>query len=147
MTTQMTQNIIVGDSVHNVFEQWAHVENFPRFLNGLRSVEKTGDQMVKWEMTVDGGTAVSFTTETTRLEKDKRIAWHTPTGDVKTSGQITFTPLPHDETEITVTLHIVDGADGAEKKAKAFMADPDMQLMQALRNFKAYVEEMPARIR
>ena len=147
MTTQITQNIIVGDSVHNVFEQWAHVENFPRFLKGLRSVEKTGDQMVRWEMKGDGGTAVAFTTETTRLEKDKRIAWNTPTGDIKTSGQVTFTPLPHNETEITITLHIVDAGDEAEKQAKAFMPNPNAQLMQALRNFKAYVEEMPERIR
>jgi len=142
----MTQNIIVGDSVHNVFEHWAHVENFPRFMKGLMSVEKTGDQMVRWEMKGDGGTAVAFTTETTRLEKDQRIAWHTPTGDIKTSGQITFTPLPHNETEITVTLHVVDGEDDAAKTTKALRLDPGAQLTQVLRNFKAYVEEMPERI-
>ncbi|MBK8129136.1 MAG: hypothetical protein IPK53_09435 [bacterium] len=60
--------------------------------------------MAQWQLKGEDGTAVSFTTETTRLEPDKRIAWNTPTGDVKTSGQITFTPLPHDETEITISL-------------------------------------------
>ncbi|MBK8129135.1 MAG: hypothetical protein IPK53_09430 [bacterium] len=43
MTTQITQNIIVGDSAHHVFEQWAHVENFPHFMKGVQSVRQTGE--------------------------------------------------------------------------------------------------------
>ncbi len=146
MTTQITQNIIVGDSAHHVFEQWAHVENFPHFMKGVQSVRRTGEHMAQWQLKGEDGTAVSFTTETTRLEPDKRIAWNTPTGDVKTSGQITFTPLPHDETEITISLHVVPG-DGDNGPVNSFLSDPNAQLMHTLRNFKAYVEDMPERIR
>jgi len=146
MTDQVTQNIIVGDSLHNVFEQWTHVENFPNFIKGVESVQKSGEDKAQWRVKGENGTAVSFTTEVTRLEKDQRIAWHTISGDIKTSGQVTFTPLPHNETEVTVTLLVAPAEEGGEQTAQNFMPNPGKQLMQILRNFKAYVEDMPERI-
>jgi uncharacterized membrane protein len=94
------------------------------------------------------GSTVEWEAEVTRMDENKRIGWNTKErdkGDIKTSGQVTFNALPQNETEVTVKMHYVTttGRVG-EFIAKAFM-DPEDQLEEDLRNFKAYMEGMHSR--
>jgi uncharacterized membrane protein len=59
----------------------------------IKSVTPQGDETYRWVMAGPNDVEAEWITETTRLEPNKRIAWKTIEGDLKTSGQVTFTEL------------------------------------------------------
>jgi uncharacterized membrane protein len=86
------------------------------------------------------GKHVEWDAETTRMEEGKRLAWNSKEGsEVKTSGQVVFTQLPHGETQVTVTLMVVpQGKVGGA--AAGLFGKLDETLEGDLRSFKAYAE-------
>jgi uncharacterized membrane protein len=74
------------------------------------------------------------------MEEGKRIAWNSKEGsEVKTSGQVVFTQLPHDETQVTVTLQVAPQGALAGAAAGLF-SKLEETLEDDLRSFKAYAE-------
>ena len=114
--------------------------NHPQFMEKVVSVDRPGPDTNHWRMEGLTESELEWTTRTTREEPSKRIAWKTIEGDLKTSGQVTFTDLPQGETEITVTTQTVPPDDLVELEASAIFADEAAQLTRDLRNFKAMVE-------
>src|SRR5688572_32393150 len=80
MADQTTKTIIVGCAVGDVYETWANFENFPSFMKHVKSVTRTGDKMSHWVVEGPLGKSVEWDAETTRLEKNKRIAWNSKEG-------------------------------------------------------------------
>jgi uncharacterized membrane protein len=144
MKNQITKSIIVNGEVPDLYETWADFRNHPRFMEHITSVTQDGPDTSHWVMEGPLNTKLKWTTKTTRLEPNKRIAWKTVEGDLKTSTQITFTDLPQGQAEITVTTQTVPPDDLIEKVSAALFADEDTQLEQALRRFKAFVENRTA---
>lgn len=140
MTEQFTHTIIVKGSANKLYELWSDYEKHPEFSENLKSVSKIDEKVTHWVMKGPLGKEISWTTETTRDEQDRRIAWRTLDGDIKTSGQVTFTPLPDDQTQITLVMQYVPPAGViGTAVAKAF-DDPAGRAEEDLRNFKKYVE-------
>ncbi|PYQ23040.1 MAG: cyclase [Acidobacteria bacterium] len=141
MPEQSTKSIIVGAGAAEVFAAWADFENFPRFMDHLKSVSRTGERTTRWVAHGPLGQDIEWEAETTRFEPDKRIAWRsTEESQIKTSGQVTFNELSPQQTEITVTLqYVVPNVTGGEKVARLFK-DPEEMLEGDLRRFKAWVE-------
>jgi uncharacterized membrane protein len=139
MVHQTTKSIIVGLEAPELYRLWADFENFPRFMKNVRSVTRTGDRTSHWVAIGPLGKNVEWDAEITRLDPDARIAWHSlPGGDIKTSGQVTFHPLPHGQTEITVTFQYV--TVGPAGVAVHIFGDADDKIMEDLRSFKAFAE-------
>jgi len=135
-----TKNIIVKAPLHEVYQAWANFENFPNFMKNIKSVKKIGDRTSHWVMAGPLGTKIEWDAETTRLEENKRIAWSSTQGDIKTSGQVTFNALPSNEVEITVMLKYVPPAGLAGEIVAELFSDPESKLTEDLRNFKRYIE-------
>ena len=137
---QTTRSIIVKGTPSDLYHLWADVERFPSFMSNVKSVRRTGDNLTHWVVEGPHGKDVEWDAETTRMEEGKRIAWNSKDGsDVKTSGQVVFTQLPHDETQVTVTLQV--SPQGALSGAVAgFFGKLDQRLEEDLRRFKAYAE-------
>lgn len=146
MQDEVTRSIIVKADVADVYQLWANFENFPDFMKHIKSVKKSGERTSRWTMSGPLGTSIEWDAETTRLEENKRIAWNSISGDIKTSGQVTFNALPDGETEITVVLRYVPPAGLAGEIVAELFGDPEGKLENDLRNFKAYVEGMHSRI-
>jgi uncharacterized membrane protein len=142
MADQTTKTIIVGAGIDAVYDTWANFENFPHFMKDVKSVTRTGDRMSHWVVAGPLGKTVEWDAETTRLDKNKRIAWNSKeTSDIKTSGQVTFNDLGKGQTEVTVTLQwVVPPSKGGEKLA-GLVADPAKRLEEDLLSFKHYVEQ------
>ena len=137
---QATHSIIVKGSAAELYHLWADLESFPRFMKHVKSVTRTGDRMTHWVVEGPLGNDVEWDAETTRLEEGKRIAWNSKEGsDVKTSGQVVFTEMPHDETQITVTLMVAPQGTLAGVAAGLFGRLGET-LAEDLRSFKAYAE-------
>jgi uncharacterized membrane protein len=146
MAQQVTRTIIVKGAVGDIYQLWANFENFPNFMKNIESVTKTGDLLSHWKMKGPLGKTIEWDAETTKLDHNSRIAWNSrDNGDIKTSGQVTFKELPNNETEISVTLQYDPPAGMAGEIVAALFTDPQGQLEEDLRNFKAYAEGMHSR--
>ncbi len=143
MSNKVTQSIIVKGPAAELFKMWANFENFPHFMQNIASVQKTGERTSHWAMEGPLGTKVEWDAETTLLEDGKRIAWSSKDrSPMSTSGQVTFNALPHNETEVTVTMHYDPPAGMAGELVAKFFGHPDKRVEEDLRNFKAYAEGM-----
>jgi uncharacterized membrane protein len=142
MADQTTKTIIVGAAIDTVYDTWANFENFPRFMKDVKSVTRTGDRTSHWVVEGPFGKQVEWDAETTRLDKNKRIAWNSKEkSEIKTSGQVTFNDLGQGQTEVTVTLQwVVPPSKGGEKLMGLF-ADPAKRLEADLLQFKHHVEQ------
>jgi uncharacterized membrane protein len=148
MTNQMTETIIVNCEVPKAYKLWADYENFPHFMRHIKSITKTGERTSHWVLEGPLGVLIAWDVETTSLEENKRIAWSSKDnkGDIKTSGQVTFNPLPQNQTEVTVKLQYVPRAGLAGDVMAGLMGGAGARLQDDLRNFKAYTEGMYERI-
>jgi uncharacterized membrane protein len=143
MADQFTRDIIVKAGVDVVYGIWANFENFPQFMKYIKSITKTGDRTSHWVMEGPLGKDLEWDAETTKLEKNKRIAWNsrdTSENDIKTTGQVTFNELPNNETQITVTLQYIPPAGKLGEFVASLFSDPQKRLEEDLANFKAFVE-------
>jgi len=143
MTNKITKSIIVKTNPSSAYNVWSNFENFPLFMKNIKKVTKTGDKTSHWTVSGPLGMDVEWVSETTLTEPEKRIAWNTKdrkNNDLTTSGQVTFNPLPNDETEVVVTMQYDPiGGPAGEVVSKVF-AKPAEMLEEDLRNFKKYVE-------
>lgn len=142
MTTKVTKSIIVDQQTPRVYDLWASFESFPSFMEHISAVERTGSDTTRWTMQGPLNTTITWEAKTTALEPYQRIAWSSQDnpGDIKTSGQVTFTELPHNQTEVTVTLQYVPPAGIAGEAAAALFTNPAGQLDTDLKNFKKLAE-------
>lgn len=142
MAEQITQNIIVKGETPAIYKLWANFENFPHFMSNIKSITMTGDRTSHWVMEGPMNTTLEWDAETTRLEENKRIAWRSQEGSqLMTSGQVTFTSLPDNQTEITVTLQYVPPMGALGDAVAKMFADPQARLEEDLRKFKAFAEQ------
>jgi uncharacterized membrane protein len=142
MTQQITKSIIIKANITHVYGLWSNVENFPRFMEHIRLVEKTGPTTSRWIMAGPAGMQIDWQAELTRQELNKRLAWSSKDYDglITTSGQVTFNALSDTETEVTVILsYAVPGGKVGEVVAGWF-ADPEERLTADLRRFKMLAE-------
>lgn len=146
MQKQVTKSIIVKGKPSEVYPVWENFENFPKFMNYIKSVKKSADGSSHWVMEIPGIGQVEWHAETTKLEANKRIAWSSKdVGELKTSGQATFTSLPErEQTQVTVTMQLF--AESGAMDEGANFDKFDQILEEVLRNFKAYVEGMEDRL-
>ena len=146
MSNQIIKSIVVEGLAMHVYLRWADFESFPKFIKEIKSVKKIGDNTYHWVMRAPFGATIEWYTEITRLDEGKRIAWHSIGGDIKTSGQVTFTALPNAETEVTIMLHYAPSVGLDEDMAADLFPDIEDRVLRNLRNFKAFAEGMPQRI-
>lgn len=135
-----TRSVIVKGNISEIYDVWANFENFPHFMKNIRSVTKTGEKSSHWVMSGPMDIKLEWDAETTRQELNKRIAWSSTGGDIKTSGQVTFNSLPDEAVEVTVTLTYVPPAGVIGERLAPILAKPEEMLMEDLRNFKRFIE-------
>jgi uncharacterized membrane protein len=147
MAGQITRSLIVKASPEEAFQAWSNFENFPFFMKYIKSVTKTGTKTSHWEMEGPVGKTIEWDAEITRVDPNKRIGWSTKDrdGDITTSGQVTFNPLPQNETEVTVLMQYHPSGGKAGEIIANLFANPEKRLEQDLQNFKNYLEAIPER--
>ena len=142
MTTQVTKTIIVKGEISEIYDLWADFENFPHFMENLEDVKRLSPTSSEWTMKGPLDTEVTWTAEMTRMEKNSRIAWSSKDaeGTVTTSGQVTFNQLPNNQVAVTALVQYgLPGGTLGEAVARLF-SNPEKQVEENLRNFKAFAE-------
>jgi uncharacterized membrane protein len=132
----ITESIDVEVPVRTAYDQWTQFEEFPQFMDGVRSVDQLDDAHLRWVAGI-GGKQHAWTAEITEQRPDERIAWKTTEGKGN-AGVVTFHRLGEGETRVTVQMeHQPEGM--MEQIGSAFGMD-SRRVKGDLERFKHLVE-------
>jgi uncharacterized membrane protein len=98
----ITESVDVQAPVRAAYDQWTQFEEFPRFMEGVQSVEQIDDTHLRW-VAEAGGKEHAWTAEITEQRPDERVAWRAIEGHGN-AGVVTFHRLSDDETRVTVQM-------------------------------------------
>ncbi len=144
--TRITESLIIKGTPAELYQKWMQIDKFPRFLKNIKSVDMINNETSHWVVRGPAGKEYEFDTLITKDDPNQRIGWRTVKGDLQIHGQVAFAPLPDDQTEVSVIMHVEPpGGDIGEGLMNA-LGDPHAVLYRAMTNFKEYVEGMPERL-
>jgi len=133
---RVEKTIDVNVPVGTAYNQWTQFEEFPRFMEAVKSVRQLDDRNLEWTAEI-GGNEETWTAEITEQEPDQRIAWHSTSGRPN-GGSVDFHYI--DENTTTVTLIMDWEPDGAVQNAGAALGFDDRQVQGDLERFKEFIE-------
>ena len=135
--SQVDKSIEVDLDVTTVYNQWTQFEDFPRFMEGVESVEQVDDAHLSWTAQI-GPSTRQWAAEITEQVPDQVIAWRA-IGDTRHDGRVTFEPLGAARTRVSLQLDF-EPQDVAEKAADATNV-VDKRVEGDLERFKTFIEE------
>ena len=141
-------NILVNVSPEEAFRQWRDIEQAPRYMNFIESVEKIDDRRSKWTATGPMGVKVQWTSEITDERPGEYIAWRSlPGSDLNVQGRVEFKKAPGDRGTIVESRMQYQLANRAVRAAASGFVGRQARffIRQDMRRFKALVEtgELP----
>lgn len=132
----VTHSVDVKVDTKTAYNQWTQFEEFPRFMEGVESVEQLDDRHLKWQVDI-AGLDSEFEAEITEQSPDQRIAWRSRSG-VDQGGVVTFHPL--DDSNTRVTLQIVFEPEGAVEQIADKLGVVSGRVKGDLNRFKDFIE-------
>jgi uncharacterized membrane protein len=124
--------------VQQAYNQWTQFEDFPKFMEGIESVQQLDETHVRWVAEIRGESR-EWTTEITEQEPDKKVAWKTIDGEVKNDGVVTFEQIAGGQTRVNVLMD-VEGESAAENVAGDLLGVVKNQVRGDLERFKQLIE-------
>lgn len=132
--------IEVAVPLHTAFEQLSHLQNYPRFMTGVKQVTQLSDTRAHWVMELNGQRQ-EFDAEITECREDERVAWRSTGTPELLSEVITLQSRGDNRTHITAELMadaqalLPSDAHAEESLSRLLKAD--------LNRFKQYAEQHP----
>ncbi len=134
---RVEESIDVNVPVTTAYNQWTQFEEFPSFMDGVKSVTQIDDTHLRWVAEI-GGQEEQWEAEITEQQPDRKIAWKAQDGH--NSGTVTFEPLGDNQTRINVVMeHETEGL--TEALGSALGAD-SREVKGDLERFKEVVETL-----
>jgi uncharacterized membrane protein len=135
---KVDDSIEVQVPVQQAYNQWTQFEEFPKFMEGIQSVQQLDDGHVKWVAEVRGETR-QWTTEITEQRPNEKVAWKTIEGEVKNDGVVTFEQVGDGQTRVNLQME-VEGESTAENVAGDLLGIVESQVHGDLERFKQMIE-------
>lgn len=136
MPQHIEESVEVDVPIRAVYNQWTQFEEFPAFMEGVKSVTQLSDKSLAWKAEI-AGKEVEWTSEITQQEPDKRIGWRS-TGGSNNAGSVTFVELGPQKTR--VTLRITYEPDGGLETAASMLGIVKMRVKGDVERFKKFIE-------
>ena len=135
------ESITINRSISELYRFWRNLENLPRFMSHLESVERVTDTLSRWRAKGPAGTEVEWNAEIINEVPDQVIGWRSIEGsDVVSAGSVNFDPVAGG-TRVRVRLqYSPPGGKVGAAVAKMMGNDPATQIREDLRRFKEMVE-------
>lgn len=134
---------IVEKPAEELYAFWRNPENAPKFMTGVESVMKTGENKSHWVSGGPFGKKFEWDSEIFQDEPGRLFAWKTlPGADVPHAGMIKFEPNTGGRgTTVTVEINYEPPAGMlGVAVAKLIGQDPDAMTKENLRQFKQLME-------
>jgi uncharacterized membrane protein len=135
---KIEDSIEVQVPVRQAYNQWTQFEEFPKFMEGIQSVQQLDDTHVQWVAEIRGKSR-QWTTEITEQQPDKKVAWKTIDGEVKNDGVVSFEQIAGGQTRVNVQMD-VEGESTAENVAGDLLGVVKGQVRGDLERFKQLIE-------
>lgn len=137
------RTVTVNRPVSELYGYWRDFGNLPRIMDHLESVTVADDGRSHWVAKAPLGTRVEWDAEIVEDRPNEALSWRSiPGSELPNRGSVRFKEAPVGRgSEVTVTLAYDPpaGALGAAV-AKMFGEEPDQQVREDLRRFKAVME-------
>ena len=122
---------------------WRNVENLPRFMASLESVQALDQRRFHWVAKGPAATTLEWDCEITEDRPGAALAWRTLNGaQVPNAGSVIFEPAPHGRgTIVRLSIHYSPiGGQLTSALARLLRQDPQSQVREDLRRFKQLLE-------
>ena len=100
----VVESIDVEVPVSTAYNQWTQFEEFPRFMEGVKSVTQIDDTHLHWVAEI-AGKDKEWDAEISEQHADERVAWHATSG-AENAGVVTFHRLDDNTTRVTLQLDV-----------------------------------------
>lgn len=142
--TKIQRAIEINRPPNDMYRFWRSLDNLPRIMNHLDSVQVINDRLSHWVMkAMPGVPKVEWDAEIINDVENQRIGWKSLQGaDVDHTGSVEFKPTDNGQrTWMTVTLQYEPpGGKLGAAVAKWFGEDPNTKIAEDLQRFKEEME-------
>jgi uncharacterized membrane protein len=135
------ESVVINRPISELYRFWRNLENLPRFMSHLESVERVTDTLSRWRAKGPAGTTFEWTAEIINEVPDQVIGWRSIEGsDVVSAGSVNFDRAGNG-TRVGVRLQY-SPPGGKVGATLAWMVGRDAQteIRQDLQRFKQIVE-------
>ena len=137
------ESVTINRPIGELYEFWRNLENLPRFMSHLESVERITDTLSRWRAKGPGGKSVEWTAEVINEVPNQVIGWRSIEGsDVVSAGSVNFDDVGNGRgTQVRVRLqYSPPGGKVGAVVAKMMGRDPATEIREDLRRFKQLIE-------
>jgi len=137
MSTNVEKSILVNVPVAVAYNQWTQFEDFPQFMNGVKSVTHLSDDRLEWVAEIAG---IRRQWEARILEQtpDQKVAWAATSGATN-AGSVTFEDVGGGQTSVRLVLEYEP--EGLVEKIGDKLNVVENQAEGDLDRFKAFIED------
>jgi len=137
------ESVTINQPVEILYRFWRNLENLPRFMRHLDSVERITDTLSRWRAKGPGNSVVEWNAEIINEVPNKVIGWQSVEGsDVVSAGSVNFDNLGQDRgTRVRVRLQYnPPGGKVGAAIVRLLGRDPATEIREDLLQFKQMVE-------
>lgn len=142
-TLDVKETITVNTSAAEAYHFWRDLEQLPRFMTHLESVEMMEGDRSHWVARGPAGITLEWDAATVEDRPDELISWQTlPDSDVQHAGEVRFAAVPGGRgTEVTVSFkYYPPGGIAGEAFAHLTNTLTEHQIREEIRRFKQVLE-------
>ena len=141
------ESVTINRPVAELYRFWRNLENLPRFMSHLESVERITDTLSRWRAEGPGGTTVEWNAEIINEVEHSLIAWRSIEGsDVVSAGSVHFEPAGTGRTLVRVRLqYSPPGGKAGAVIAKLMGKDAATEIRDDLMRFKQLIDSGDAK--
>jgi uncharacterized membrane protein len=143
----VTVSLVINAPPERLYEFWRKLDNLPRFMKHLQSIEVLDERVSRWVAIAPGGARVQWESEIIDDRPNELISWRTrPGSQVSHRGSIRFAPTSGGRGTL-VRVEVIHGAarDAANgglraRVTKLLGGTPEAVMREDLRRFKQLIE-------
>jgi uncharacterized membrane protein len=138
-----SNSVTIMKAPEELYSYWRKLENLPRIMSHLESVEETSSTRSHWVAKAPLGTKIAWDAEITEDIPNEKIAWCSlPNSQVPNEGYVEFSGAGEGRgtmVHVSLTYHPPGGAIGAGI-AKVFGKEPGQEIAKDMRKFQQVME-------
>ena len=132
----VVESIDVNVPLSTAYNQWTQFEEFPRFMEGVKSVKQLDDSHLHWVAEI-AGKEEEWDAEISEQHPDERVAWHSTSG-TKNAGVVTFHRIDDNTTRVTLQLDVEP--EGLVESVGTALGLLDRRVKGDLERFKEFIQ-------
>lgn len=143
---RITETFVVNRPREEVFSFWRNLENLPKFMKHLHSVNEIDNSISHWKANVPGDLVhISWNAEITKEEENSYIGWQSVAGSqIDNAGKVEFSDansMERSGTQLNVEINYFPPAGAVGRGiVKLFNGLFENMIREDILNFKHYVE-------